>query len=90
MCGHAGAKIMPLVAANRVGRETGGRHSTTYWGHSFITDHKGAVVQEADDTAGHILASFDLAEARRLRAEWGMFRDRRPNMYQDPLSMTGH
>ena len=39
MQGHAGANLMPLVAANRIGNEDGhGRPAITFYGSSFIAD----------------------------------------------------
>mgnify|MGYP003297019366 CR=1 FL=1 len=40
MQGHAGANMVPVVAANRVGTEG----DQTYYGHSFITDHFGDIL----------------------------------------------
>jgi N-carbamoylputrescine amidase len=89
MCGHSASNIMPVVASNRVGTEIGGNHTTNFWGGSFITDHKGAVIAKAQDTAGFVSASVDLDKNRMARADWGMFRDRRPDAYAEILSMDG-
>jgi len=90
MQGHAGANLMPVVAANRVGREVGGQHEITFYGTSFITDHTGAVVSEADRTTTEALfATFDLDAIRRQRLAWGLFRDRRPELYSALLSFDG-
>ena len=87
MQGHAAANVVPVVASNRIGREvaTGdGDLSMTFYGNSFICDHTGDIVHQADDSSeAVIVASFDLDACARYRAEWGLFRDRRPDLYQD-------
>lgn len=83
MCGHAGANLMPLVASNRIGTEQGQNGTElTFYGTSFIADWQGQVVTEMDRTEeGTRLASFDLDEIAGYRAGWGIFRDRRPDLY---------
>jgi N-carbamoylputrescine amidase len=88
MQGHAAANVMPLVASNRVGTEQGESCAITFYGHSFIADHTGAVVAQAPDDGEAVLtATFDLAEIRRYRHAWGVFRDRRPDLYGPLLSL---
>ncbi|HJV37303.1 MAG TPA: N-carbamoylputrescine amidase [Geothrix sp.] len=78
MIGHAVSNVVPVVAANRVGTEGG----QTFYGHSFIANHRGDKVAELGRTgAGVITADFDLEEIRRNRASFGFFRDRRPELY---------
>jgi N-carbamoylputrescine amidase len=82
MQGHAAANGIPVIAANRVGVEKGEASELTFYGSSFITDASGALEAEMDRTAeGIITASFDLDELATARAAWGLFRDRRPEMY---------
>jgi N-carbamoylputrescine amidase len=82
MQGHAAANGVPVLAANRVGTEKGEAGELTFYGSSFITDATGAIAAEMDRTAeGVISASFDLDEIAIARAAWGLFRDRRPEMY---------
>ena len=90
MQGHAGCNLMPVIAANRVGmekvepcEENGGQSSSlNFYGSSFITDHTGALMAEAGHTEETVLtASFDLAQCESDRLSWGVFRDRRPEMY---------
>ncbi|HEX4080197.1 MAG TPA: N-carbamoylputrescine amidase [Rhizomicrobium sp.] len=82
MQGHAAANCMPLVASNRIGAERGEAGEITFYGSSFIADATGAIVAElARDQEGIVLAAFDLDEAARARASWGVFRDRRPDLY---------
>lgn len=82
MAGHAGANMMPVVASNRIGTETDGT-SMTFYGGSFIADNHGEIVAEADDrTESVITAQFDLDTLADERREWGIFRDRRPEMYE--------
>jgi N-carbamoylputrescine amidase len=90
MQGHAGANLMPLVAANRVGHEVGVTTEITFYGSSFIADATGAKVAEAGrDGEAVLVASFDADELRRQRAAWGLFRDRRPELYGPLVTLDG-
>ena len=90
MQGHAAANIMPLVASNRIGAETGERYSMSFYGSSFIAGPTGEKVAEADRSTESVLtASFDLEQVRRYRHAWGVFRDRRPELYYPLLSLDG-
>jgi len=91
MRGHAAANIMPLMASNRVGRETApdGR-SDIFYGRSFIADYQGEKIEEMDRTEeGLRVASFDLDMIRELRRSWGVFRDRRPELYGALMTLDG-
>jgi N-carbamoylputrescine amidase len=90
MQGHAAANIMPLVASNRIGEEAGEKYTMTFYGSSFIASHTGEKVAAADRTSEIVLtAAFDLDEIRRYRQSWGVFRDRRPDLYYPILSLDG-
>jgi N-carbamoylputrescine amidase len=90
MQGHAGANLMPVVASNRIGREVGRTCEITFYGSSFITDNTGAKVAEADREGEAILvASFDREQLRTQRASWGLFRDRRPELYGPIVTLDG-
>jgi N-carbamoylputrescine amidase len=78
MIGHAVANAMPVAAANRIGTETG----LTFYGSSFICDQRGGLrVELGREQEGVGTASFDREALRRYRANWGFFRDRRPDLY---------
>lgn len=78
MIGHAVSNCMPVVAANRIGDE----HGQTFYGHSFICDEWGDMIAEyGTGESGVLTATLDLEAARRHRASWGFFRDRRPQLY---------
>jgi N-carbamoylputrescine amidase len=78
MIGHAVSNVVPVVAANRIGQESG----QSFYGSSFIADSRGDKVAELGrDDEGVVLASFDLDALARTRAAWGFFRDRRPELY---------
>ena len=90
MCGHAGANIMPLICSNRVGTETGTLGEVTFFGQAFIADPKGQVVTRADSVSDTFVThAFDLEEIREMRANWGLFRDRRPDLYGLLLTSDG-
>jgi N-carbamoylputrescine amidase len=93
MRGHAVANILPVVAANRVGREvatTDPALQMAFYGSSFICDHKGKLLAEADrDSTGVLVQRLDLAAMREERLTWGIFRDRRPEMYASLLTLDG-
>ena len=81
MQGHAAANVMPVIASNRIGTE---KLSTeiTFYGSSFIADQTGALVKDMDRTGeGVITAAFDLDAIANQRRSWGLFRDRRPDLY---------
>lgn len=91
MQGHAAANLMPLVASNRVGTEKG-RNGTelTFYGSSFIAGWQGRKMAEADrKSEGVITARFDLDEIAANRAAWGIFRDRRPDLYGTLTTLDG-
>ena len=92
MQGHAGANLVPVVAANRIGREdvepceanAGQKSSLIFYGSSFIADETGELVQSASrDQEEILIQTFDLDQVRDNRLSWGIFRDRRPEMYDD-------
>ncbi len=92
MQGHSASNLMPVIAANRVGLEevtpcaaNGNQKSALkFYGSSFIMDGAGEVIQSMDrDSEGVITAEFDLDELERERFSWGLFRDRRPEMYHE-------
>ncbi|MEM7207361.1 MAG: N-carbamoylputrescine amidase [Pseudomonadota bacterium] len=92
MCGHAGANITPLVASNRIGKETGSDSdiAMTFYGSSFIADHTGSKVAEANRSDKSVLThTFDLDEVRDYRETWGVFRDRRPECYGALMTLDG-
>ena len=91
MQGHSAANILPVMAANRYGTETvtpcpeNGQQasSLTFYGTSFITDETGDILKKAGRTGDEILtAVFDFDQIRSERLSWGLFRDRRPETYQ--------
>lgn len=90
MQGHAAANLVPVIAANRTGTErvtpdadnSMQESALTFYGSSFITDGVGEIAESADRTSDCVLIKeFDLDELREMRMSWGVFRDRRPEMY---------
>ena len=82
MQGHAAANMIPLMASNRVGHEVGEPVETTFYGTSFIADETGHVVADLDrESSGVITATFDLGAVQQARESFGLFRDRRPELY---------
>ncbi len=86
MMGHAVANAIPVVAANRIGSEG----ELTFYGHSFIANHRGDAVAELGRTEeGIITATFDLDVIAQYRAGFGFFRDRRPDLYGILMTADG-
>ncbi|MCI1880781.1 MAG: N-carbamoylputrescine amidase [Sporolactobacillus sp.] len=83
MLGHAAANLVPVIAANRVGTETEDDSSITFYGSSFIAGPDGKKLAEAGRSEETVLtAAFNLDELAARRLEWGVFRDRRPELYR--------
>ena len=90
MQGHAAANVMPLVASNRIGVECGQKYEMTFYGSSFIAGPAGEKLVEADRvTEAVITATFDLDAIRAHRHAWGVFRDRRPELYGPIMTLDG-
>jgi len=90
MQGHAAANVMPLVASNRIGVERGQKYEMTFYGSSFIAGPAGEKLVEADrSTEAVITATFDLEAIRAQRHAWGVFRDRRPDLYGPIMTLDG-
>ncbi|MFV0456051.1 MAG: N-carbamoylputrescine amidase [Pseudomonas sp.] len=88
--GHAGANLMPLIASNRVGSEEQDGYDITFYGSSFIADQFGEKVEEMDRTSeGVLVHEFDLDQLEHIRSAWGVFRDRRPNLYGPIKTLDG-
>ena len=90
MQGHAGANLMPVIASNRIGTEYCEDYHITFYGSSFIADEHGQLAATMDrETEGVITATFDLDELALTRRAWGVFRDRRPELYTPLLTQNG-
>lgn len=90
MQGHAAANYVPVVASNRVGVEKGRAGELRFYGSSFIAGPTGEIIAELGrEEEGVIAADLDLAEIAFLRSSWGLFRDRRPDLYRAILSADG-
>lgn len=83
MCGHAASNIIPVVASNRIGVEQIMDSSMTFYGSSFIANEEGTKVEELGrDEEGILVHEFDIEAINKKRISWGVFRDRRPDMYE--------
>ncbi len=90
MQGHSAANVIPVVAANRYGEEKvipcveNGNQSSAlvFYGNSFMTDETGDIISSAGrDEEAVLVSSYDFDKIREARMSWGLFRDRRPEMY---------
>lgn len=90
MLGHAAANLIPVAASNRVGVEEDGDSQIRFYGSSFIAGPQGNKIVEADrESETTLLAEFDLDQLETQRIEWGIFRDRRPDLYKIITSYDG-
>lgn len=101
MQGHAAANMVPVVASNRYGTEIllndqndVEQQRIDFYGRSFITDNTGAIVIECpdnrlDEPVVVVTAEIDTEKNRRERLAWGLFRDRRPDLYGGLLTKDG-
>lgn len=91
MQGHSAANLVPVVASNRIGTEKIGSSEILFYGSSFITDNTGDLVAEASRTEETLLiCEIDLELCASQRVEWGVFRDRRPELYWPLLTLDGN
>jgi N-carbamoylputrescine amidase len=90
MRGHAAANMIPVAAANRIGSELIGGTSQSYYGSSFISGPDGQLLASAArDKEELLIARFDRQALADDRAAWGLFRDRRPELYATLATADG-
>ena len=90
MQGHAAANIIPVVASNRVGSESVKGQTNGFYGRSFICDRSGIILEEASkDKEEIIVAEINTEEDHLFRRNWGLFRDRRTDLYEEILTLDG-
>lgn len=89
MIGHSAANIMPVIAANRIGEEKDGKSSMTFYGSSFITNCFGEKLVEFNETEEGLLETdLDIKKFNNARRDWGVFRDRRIDLYSPLLKLS--
>ena len=90
MQGHAVSNIVPVVASNRIGIEEVQNQSNGFYGRSFISDHTGKILKEGSrDKEEILIAEVDLEKNHLFRRNWGLFRDRRTDLYEEILTLDG-
>ena len=90
MIGHSASNQIPVIASNRIGTEKGIDIENYFYGRSFITNHVGDKIAEGSrDKEEVLIGKINLSEAETLRNVWGVFRDRRPDLYTGLLNLDG-
>ena len=78
---HAVTNIYYVCGVNKVGVDVGGS-SRHHFGSSLVANPRGEIIAQANDTGEDIaLAEVDVSVIPELRAMWGYYRDRRPDLY---------
>ena len=86
MAGQAASNLVPIVAANRIGIEKAGSSSMSFGGYSFIADQHGEIVSSLSRSEeGIAIFDFDFGKIAEERYSWGVFRDRRTDLYRGIL-----
>ena len=90
MIGHAASNQIPVIASNRIGTEKGIDIENYFYGRSFVTNHIGDKIAEGSrDKEEVLIGKINLSEAETLRNVWGVFRDRRSELYKGLLNLDG-
>ena len=90
MIGHSASNQIPVIASNRIGTEKGIDIENYFYGRSFVTNHVGDKIAEGSrDKEEVLVGKINLSEAETLRNVWGVFRDRRPELYKGLLNLDG-
>lgn len=86
---HAVANGLPVVVANRVGREadpSGNSTGIRFWGSSLACGPQGELLAQAGtDTPDVLMVELDLGRSEAVRRIWPYLRDRRIDAYSDLL-----
>ena len=84
MRGHAVANGLPVIAVNRVGKESVVDSSQLFWGTSFVCGPQGELLYEASETDEEsTIVAVDMLRSEQVRRWWPFLRDRRIDNYQD-------
>lgn len=79
MRGHAAANLLPVLAANRTGREV---EEIAFYGSWFLCDQHAAIIAVAPrEGEVALVGNVDLDTAAKARTFWGTFQTRRPGLY---------
>ena len=90
MIGHSASNQIPVIASNRIGTEKGIDIENYFYGRSFVTNHIGDKIAEGSrDKEEVLIGKINLSDAETLRNVWGVFRDRRPELYKGLLNLDG-
>ena len=90
MIGHSASNQIPVIASNRIGTEKGIDIENYFYGRSFVTNHVGDKIAEGSrDKEEVLIGKINLSDAETLRNVWGVFRDRRPELYKGLLNLDG-
>ena len=85
--GHAIANGLPVVVANRVGREpdpSGQGPGLEFWGSSFVCGPQGELLASAAiEEASVLVTRIERARSEQVRRLWPYLRDRRIDAYAD-------
>jgi N-carbamoylputrescine amidase len=78
---HAVTNIYYVCGVNKVGIDVGGS-TRNHFGSSLIANPRGEIIAQANDTGEDMaIADVDVSVIPELRAMWGYYRDRRPDLY---------
>lgn len=77
--GHAIANNVYVAAVNRVGQEG----PMDFWGGSFVADPFGTLIAQTGRSEETIICTCDLGSGKKINEEWGFFRNRRPETYEE-------
>ena len=90
MIGHSASNQIPVIASNRIGTEKGIDIENYFYGRSFVTNHVGDKIAEGSrDKEEVLIGKINLSDAETFRNVWGVFRDRRPELYKGLLNLDG-
>lgn len=86
--GHAIANGVPIIVANRSGKEEDPSGSTSgieFWGNSFVCGPQGEMLKQTKVQPSVFTLEVDMQRAEDIRRIWPFLRDRRIDYYYDIL-----
>ena len=62
---------IPVVVANRIGKETSGNKTISFWGSSFITNSDGQIIAKAGKSTSLVNGTITLLDRKKSIKKWG-------------------